>query len=310
MDIKHLQYFIEVTKYNSFSLAADHLYITQPTISKMIKNLEIELGFPLFERTKKNLTLTDAGQVILEQAKLVDKAFRNLELELDNLSGLQKGHIRIGLPPIFDAHLFLKTIGAFHEKYPNITFQFMEEGSKKIEEDVNNNLLDIGIVVLPTKNELFNHFTILEEDLMLLLHPSHRLASSEQVHLAELEKESFILLNKNYVLHDRIIFACNSVGYNPYIVSETTQWPFIEDMIAAKLGISLLPKSICNHLNQQKVKAVKISNPPLKWKLAIIWNKHQYLSIATKAWLQFYKEQHILLQEVKPMNQMLNLEKE
>ena len=71
MDIKHLQYFLEVAKYNSFSLAAEHLYITQPTISKMIKNLEKELGVSLFDdRSKKKLTLTDAGQIIFGTSKV------------------------------------------------------------------------------------------------------------------------------------------------------------------------------------------------------------------------------------------------
>ncbi|MFD6439199.1 LysR family transcriptional regulator, partial [Peribacillus sp. NPDC060186] len=102
MDIKHLQYFIEVTNFNSFTRAADHLFITQPTISKMIKNLETELGVELFDRSRKQLVLTDAGRVVLEQAKLIDKAFHNLETEMDNLLGLKKGHIRIGLPPIID----------------------------------------------------------------------------------------------------------------------------------------------------------------------------------------------------------------
>lgn len=116
LDIKHLQYFIQVTHFNSFTKAAEHLYITQPTISKMIKNLETELGVELFDRSRKQLTLTDAGRVVLEQAKLIDKAFSNLETEMEYLSGLKKGHIRLGLPPIIDASFFPKIIGRFHEE--------------------------------------------------------------------------------------------------------------------------------------------------------------------------------------------------
>lgn len=290
MDIKHLQYFIEVSNYNSFSRAANHLFITQPTISKMIKNLETELGVELFDRSRKKLALTDAGQVILEQAKLIDKAFNNLETELDNLTGLKKGHIRIGLPPIFNAHFFLKIVGSFHEKYPGITFQLVEDGSKKIEEDVGNNLLDVGIIVLPTKDEIFDHFAFMEEDLKLILHPSHPLAEREEVDLAELANESFILFNKDFVLNDRIIHSCNSVGFNPHIISESAHRSFIEEMVAFKLGISLLPESICDNLKTD-VKAVKVVNPSISWNLAIIWGKDQYFSYAAKEWLQFTKEQ-------------------
>lgn len=290
MDIKHLQYFIEVSKFNSFSRAADNLFITQPTISKMIKNLETELGVALIDRSSKQITLTDAGQIILEQATLIDKAFNNLKTELDNLTGLKKGHIRIGLPPIFNAHFFLKILGNFHEKYPGITFQLVEDGSKKIEEDVGNKLLDVGIIVLPTKTDIFDHFSFMEEDLKLILHPSHPLAIRDEVELSELANESFILFNKDFVLNDRIILSCNNVGFNPHIISESSQQSFIEEMVASKLGISLLPESICHNLNEN-VKSVKVTNPSISWNLGIIWGNNQYFSYAAKEWLKFTIEQ-------------------
>ncbi|OES45142.1 cidABC operon transcriptional activator CidR [Domibacillus iocasae] len=290
MDIKHLQYFIEVSNFNSFSKAADHLFITQPTISKMIKNLETELGVELFDRSKRNLILTDAGRILLEQAKLVNKAFHTLETELDNLLELKTGHIRIGLPPIFDAHFFLKVVGLFHEKYPGITFQLKEEGSKSIEEAVEQNELDVGVIVLPTQDNIFNHYAFMEEDLMLILPISHPLAKRAEVDLAELSSESFILFNKDFALNDRIISSCNNAGFHPHVISESSQWSFIEEMVASKLGISLLPESICRHLHDH-VCAVKVVNPSINWHLAIIWGKNQYLSYAAKEWLHFTKEQ-------------------
>ncbi|MCQ6267569.1 LysR family transcriptional regulator [Fictibacillus sp. WQ 8-8] len=290
MDIKQLQYFIEVAKYNSFTRAADALFITQPTISKMIKNLEDELGVVLFDRSRKGLTLTDAGQTIFDQAKLVDKAFNNLEMELDNLLGLKKGHIRIGLPPIFDPRLFPKLIGSFHDRYPHITFELMEDGSKKIEEEVASLQLDIGVVVLPTNTDMFQYFAFMEEDLRLIIHPDHPLAVRDEINLAELREESFILFNKDFVLHDRIISSCNQAGFSPHITSESSQWSFIEEMVVCKLGVSLLPESICRHLTDE-VRAIKVVNPSISWHLALIWNKDQYLSFAAKEWLSYAKEQ-------------------
>jgi DNA-binding transcriptional LysR family regulator len=291
MDIKQLQYFIEVAKYNSFTRAAKELFITQPTISKMIKNLEDELGLVLFDRSsRKKLILTDAGRVIYEQAKLVDKAFNNLESEMDNLLGLQKGHVRIGLPPIFNSRLFPKLVGSFHEKYPAITFELMEDGSKKIEEEVASHLLDIGVVVLPTNNDIFQYFSFMKEDLKLIIHPDHPLAQREVVDLSDLSSESFILFNKDFVLHDRIISSCNQAGFHPHVISESSQWSFIEEMVACKLGVSLLPESICEHLTT-KVKTMNVVNPSIGWELALIWGKDQYLSFAAKEWLRYAKEQ-------------------
>jgi DNA-binding transcriptional LysR family regulator len=288
MDIKHLQYFLEVVEFNSFSRAADHLYITQPTISKMIKNLELELEVTLFDRSRKQLVLTDAGQSIYEQAKLIDQAFKNLGTELEELSGLTKGHIRIGLPPIFDAQNFLKIIGYFHEEHPGITFQLVEHGSKKIEEAVENNELDVGVIVLPTKKNLFEYFSIMEEDLKLVLHTSHPLVNKEKVDLSDLVNESFILFNKDFVLNDRIILTCNAAGFNPTIISESTQQSNIVEMVANKLGVALLPESVCDKLHKD-VCSVKIVNPTISWNLAVIWRKNQYLSYAAKEWLNFTK---------------------
>lgn len=290
MDIKHLQYFIEISKFNSFSKAADSLFITQPTISKMIKNLEIELGVSLFDRSRKQLILTDAGKIILEQAKFIDKAFNNLEMKIDDLTGLKTGKIRIGLPPIFNAHKFLQIVGLFHEKFPGITFQIEESGSKKIEEDIENNLLDVGVIVLPTQNQLFNFFAFMEEDLRLILHPTHPYAKKEVVQISDLAEESFVLFNKDFVLNDRIIQACLKAGFKPHIISESAHLFFIEEMVANKLGVSLLPESICSRLGDN-VRSIRVENPSISWSLAMIWGKNQYISYAAKEWLQFAIEQ-------------------
>lgn len=288
MDIKHLQYFIEVTNFNNFTRAADHLFITQPAISKMIKNLEIELGVELFDRSRKQLILTDAGRVVLEQAKLIDKAFRNLETEVDNLLGLKKGHIRIGLPPIIDASFFPQILSRFHEQYPNITFQLVEDGSKKIEESVQKDQIDIGVIVLPTNTSLFHHFSFLEEDINLIVYPSHPFANRQEIDLAELENESFILFNKDYVLRDLIISSCSEAGFSPHIVTESSRWDFIEEMVYCKLGVALLPESLCRH--DERVRSIKVKQPSISWKLGFIWSKDHYLSYAAKEWLKYTKE--------------------
>ncbi|WP_110926518.1 cidABC operon transcriptional activator CidR [Bacillus massiliglaciei] len=286
MDIKHLQYFIEVTKYNSFTKAAERLYITQPTISKMIKNLETELGVELFDRSRKQLTLTDAGQVVLEQAKLINNAFHNLEIEMDNLLGLKTGHIRIGLPPILKASFFPEMIGKFHKKYPKITFQLVEDGSKKIEEYVEKDQLDLGVMVLPANGTFYSHFPIIKEDIMMILHPSHPYAKNEVMDLADFKEEPFILFNKDFTLHDLVLSSCREAGFTPHIITESSRWDFIEEMVAGGLGVALLPESLCR---TERVSAVRLKNPSISWELGVFWMKDRYLSYAAKEWIQFIK---------------------
>lgn len=286
MDIRHLQYFIEVARFQSFTKAAEHLFISQPTISKMIKNLEEDLGVELFERTKRKVVLTDAGRLILAQAKTIDKAFQNLQTQLDDLLGLQKGHIRIGLPPIMDADQFIKILGGFHDQYPHITFQLVEGGAKKIETNILSEDLDVGITVLPTQEERFDYFFLSNEELEVVLPPSHPLAERKEIQLKELAEENFILFNKDFVLNDKIRSSCQKAGFTPKVISESSQWDFIGKMIASNFGISMLPKSVASLLKEE-VKRVHVTEPSIAWDLAIIWPKEQYISYATREWLTY-----------------------
>lgn len=134
MDIQHLKYFVAVAKEGNFTKAAQKLYVSQPTISKMVKSIEDELGVVLFDRTGKQAKLTDAGEIILVQARNIIQSFDNLSSELDDLIQLKKGNIHIGLPPMVGSRFFPKVIQAFHKKYPNITVQLVEDGAKKWKE--------------------------------------------------------------------------------------------------------------------------------------------------------------------------------
>ncbi|MCD5325697.1 MULTISPECIES: LysR family transcriptional regulator [Pontibacillus] len=286
MDIKHLQYFIAVSRFNSFTRAAEELYLTQPTISKMIKNLEEDLGVILFDRSRKKLTLTDAGKVILKQAKVIDAAYQDLEVEIDQLFELKKGEVRIGLPPIMDSTFFSTMISQFHDKYPHITFQFIEHGSKKIEEQVRNEEIDIGIVVLPTKDHTFEHLTFSKEKLKLIVPHSHPLAKHQEISLNDIRNEEFILFNKDFVLRERIVQSCRQAGFEPTVRSESSQWDFIEEMVACKLGVTLLPESIIKNQHRDLC-SISIQEPSIPWELDIIWNPSHHLSHAAQEWINF-----------------------
>lgn len=288
MDIKHLQYFIEVSRMKSFSKAAEHLYVTQPTISKMIRNLERELGVSLFARTNKSVELTDAGEVIFEQAKVIDKAFKDLEFQLENLTDLKKGNIHIGLPPMIGSLYFPDIIGGFHDRYPDITIRLFEVGSKRIEDEISKGDLDIGVVVLPVNEKVFDSFSFEKEEIKLVVSASHRFADLKEIELSQLKDENFILFNDDFALHSRIISSCASAGFQPNIISESSQWDFIGKMAASKLGIALMPESICRDLTSD-VSILSVSDPSIHWELAVIWLKDAYLSYAGREWLKYAK---------------------
>lgn len=290
MDIRHLQYFMEVVRCHSFTKAAEALHVTQPTISKMVKSLEEELGVVLLDRSGKQVKPTDAGEAIVHQAQLIVNAFDSLSSDLADIVQLKKGKIRIGLPPMAGARFFPKVIGEFRKLYPFIRLELIEDGAKKIERSLENGSLDIGVVVMPTNTELYDSFAFVREQLMLLVHPGHRLAGDAPVPLQALRDEPFILFRDDFALHDRIPAACIEAGFQPNVVFESSQWDFISEMVAADLGIAMLPETICRDLDKRRIAVVPLKPPGIPWHLAMIWRKEAYMSYAMKEWIHFAKE--------------------
>lgn len=287
MDIRHFQYFLEVARQGSFTKAAASLYITQPTISKMIRNMEEEWGVTLFHRQGKGIELTDAGRIMYQQAQHMVEAFDRVSAELGDLMNLKRGHLRIGLPPMIGSSFFPVVIGQFHRKYPQITIQLIEDGAKKVEADVASGETDIGVAVLPVDEEVFHYYSFVEENLRLLVHPSHRLSQRDAVSLAELAEEPFVLFREDFTLHDRIIRECVKTGFEPEVVYESSQWDLISGMVAANLGIALLPETICGEIDASRVAILPLVQPTIPWQLGMIWRKDRYLSFAAREWIDF-----------------------
>lgn len=298
MDVRQLQYFVQAARLGSFSRAAESLYITQPTISKMIRNLETELGADLFYREGKSIRLTDAGELLLVKAQNIVESFASLSSELDSLRNLKQGHIRIGLPPMVGASFFPAVIGEFHRRYPDVTIRLHEDGAKKVEDDVEAGLLDIGAIVLPVNQAKFHCFTFVEEKLELLVPAGHRLEGAGAVALKELAEEEFVLFREDFALHDRIISECVKAGFQPRVVYESSQWDLISRMVAAGMGIALLPETICRDMDRSRIAVIPVTEPVIPWQLGMIWRRDRYLSFAAREWIAF--AMHVLGERYLP----------
>lgn len=290
MDIRHLQYITEIVRHNSFTKAAEALHLTQPTISKIIKNLENELGVEVFVREGRHIKLTAAGETIVSHAGPILQLFDGLEAALHDLTYLNTGSIRLGIPPMAGSSFFPQVIKKFREQYPNIAIKMMENGAKRIEESLSEGILDVGVALWPIDEVLFDSFTLVEDRLKVILPSSHPLADREQIRLADLAEERFILFNSDFALHDRIISECRVVGYDPHIVYESSQWDFIGEMVGADLGIAMLPDTMCRQLNPNKVRAAALVDPVIPWRLDMAWRREGYLSHAAREWIKFTKD--------------------
>ena len=286
MDIRQLTYFNEVAKYKSFTKASNVLHLSQPTLSKMVKSLEDELDIELIDRSARQIELTEAGEIVYEQGKMILESLDNLSANLYDLMNLKKGKIKIGIPPLIGFLFFPRIIKEFKKLYPNIQLHLIEHGANKVEQEVSDGLLDLGVVVLPMDEGEFDIVSFISEQLMLFVHAAHPLAENEKVEMKDLEEESFILFSEGYALHDRIIQECANAGFNPQIAYESSQWDFISEMIAENLGVSIFPESIAKRVDKTLIKAIPIVNPTLPYKLGVIKKKGKYVSYATREFIR------------------------
>jgi len=285
MDVHALRVFTEVVRHQGFTRASRALRLTQPAISKVVKSLEEELGTQLLVRERRRVMLTEAGQIVLAGAQGVLDSLRVMEEEVEELSALRRGRLRIGTPPIVGVAFLPQLLKEFHEAHPGIALELREEGSHQIAELVRNHELDVGAVVLPTDERTFHALPFVHDHLRAVLHPGHSLARKRSLTLLELADTPFVLYRPEFALHGHILEACRRSGFQPTVVSESSHWDFIVAMVAANIGVALLPVTICRRLDRRQVRTVKLSDPVIPWDVALIWRRDRHLSPATRAWL-------------------------
>jgi DNA-binding transcriptional LysR family regulator len=287
MDIRHLEYFVEVARQKSFSKAASITHVSQSAISKMIKDLETELGTSLFNRTSKYVQLTDAGMIFLDQAQQVVVMFQNLTTEFENKIKMEKGKIFIGLPPITSSTIFAELLGEFKKKYPQIEISLSEYGSKKVALAIQDGTLDIGVICIVPDGQSVDSLSFTKDPLSVIVSSQNPISQLPSIELASLSNESFVLYSEDFSLHDEIINQCKNVGFSPNVIFETSQRELMTQIVAANLGIAFLPSEVCKELDSNRIVSVPLIQPQIIHNMSIIWKKGRFMSHAASLWLQF-----------------------
>ena len=165
------------------------------------------------------------------------------------------------MPPIVGVAFFPPLLAEFHTAHPGIVLELREEGSHHIEALVLDRELDVGAVVLPTDEKAFGTMPFVHDELHAVLHPSHPLARRRALALRELEGTPFVLYRPEFALHGHILEACRRAGFKPHVASESSHWDFIVAMVAANIGVALLPQTICRQLDPAQVRSVPMTDP-------------------------------------------------
>ncbi|MFJ8244715.1 LysR family transcriptional regulator [Peribacillus asahii] len=301
MEIQQLKCLIAVAEHQSFTKASSHVHLSQPSLSKIIKNLEEELQVTLFDRTTRQLKLTDAGEIVYDSALKLISTLDDLSGRLDDLMHIPSGEIKIGIPPLIGTLFFPSIAIPFRKLHPKISLKLVELGAKRVESLIDEEKIDLGISVLPTNTEKFIVHPFTKDEFVIYVSQHHRLAHRDFVSLHELQDEQFIIFNEQFALHDRIIQECLNAGFSPQITYQSSQWDLIAELVKEGLGITILPKSIYSKINHHTIKMVPLVNPTLMWELGVITKKDCYIPFAAKKLLNFLVN--------NPVNQLKQLNK-
>lgn len=285
MELRSLRYFIEVVKQKSFTGAAEKMFVTQPTISKMVKSLEDEIGSPLLLRESRHLVLTDAGRIVYQRGLDVLAAHSQLEAELNDLSKLGRGTLTIGIPPM-GGSLFTPAIAAFKKQHPKIELKLFERGSKAIEAALIDGEMELGGVLQPVDLAIFDVMPVSRQLLWLVAQKGSRWDAMSEVPLADLARESFVFYGESLALSEIVMGACSEAGFSPSIVSRSGQWDFMAALVQAGVGIALLPAPYCRRLDIDAFTCRPVVDPDIHWDMAVGWRRNGYLSNAARAWLE------------------------
>lgn len=289
MDIRSLRYFIETARLSSFTQAAEALHVTQSTISKMVRQLEHELGAPLLVRDGRTLTLTDTGAVVYARGEEMLATLRQLQLEVRDTQARQRGTLAIGIPPMINL-LFTPVLKAFRERHPGIALALSEDTGQAIERQVAAGELEIGMTVLPADPALaLQAEPIASYPLYALAAAGTFQRSRRTLRLKELATLPLVLLKDDFALTRTLRNAFAGAGIDPAIAAQSGQWDWLVEMASVGIGVALVPEPFVHRLSDERLHAVRIVEPALEWQVAHVWNG-RYLSHAARAWLEVCRD--------------------
>ncbi len=289
MDIRALRYFVEVVRQQSFTRAAEKLFVTQPTISKMLRQLEDELACTLLIREGRKLHLTDSGQAVYQRGLSIIEEFRQLETEISDINELKTGELRLGIPPMVGMQI-AGSISAFRQRYPGIELKISEFGGLAGQQAVLSGSLDLALTALPLAEDIqLNTLPLMSHPLCVLVPRQETWLQRSSIALAELAEHPILIYNEEFSLNRQLMRAFQRSGFTPQIAVRSGQWDFLAAMVQAGMGVAILPEPICQRLDKQSLLWLPLESE-LEWKLALIWREGSYLSRSAQAWITCCRE--------------------
>ncbi len=296
MTLNQLRYFCTASRCHSITKAAEELYVTQPTVSVAIRDLEIEFGISLFYRKGNQLILTQEGEAFYEKATYILQYCNELQADYSSMSRV-KPPLRIGIPPMLSTVFFPELLTAFHQDYPEIAVMLEEYGSVRACDLVQNDTLDLALVNMEQYNiDKFHNVVLANDQVVFCVNKDHRLADKEIVTTKEMSKELLIFFNADSVQNQLLKTRFEMDGYIPNIVMRSSQIYTTLQFIKTGKYSCFLYSSMLDKFTDSEITGIPL-NPPIHIKIGMIWKKGKYISGDMQTFLNFtrmYYREHPL----------------
>jgi LysR family transcriptional regulator, hydrogen peroxide-inducible genes activator len=283
MEIHQLRYFVAVAEEGGFSHAAEREHVSQPSLSQQIQKLEAELNQQLFDRLPRSVVLTEAGRSLLPYARQILSAIADAGRSVSALEHEVAGRLSVGATPSIALCVLPRLIGSFQRVHPKVTFELFEDMTDKLAQRLQDGTLDVVLASSGATAPTLSHYSLGKEPLLMLVPEKHRLARRKTIQWSELASEKFLLLHEVHSLSIQVrqLLAANNL--NPELVLQGAQLVTIARMVAAGLGVTVIPQMLAETEFIKGCVAVPFAKPAPARELTLLRNPLRFESKAAAA---------------------------
>jgi DNA-binding transcriptional LysR family regulator len=278
MELRHFRYFVAVADEKNFTRAARRLGITQPSLSSQIRQFETEAGTPLLRRETRGVELTDAGKLMFEEARIILAQVERAKAGVARRARGETGKINIGAAGATYFHpLIPAIIREFRKTHPDVVLTPEESNTSLLLARLRAGAIDLAFVRPPfSSTDGLRFEPLVKEPILMVLPAAHPLARSKSAPLSALAKEQIILFTRtiNPPVYDAILAAFGRAGFSPHLAQDAPQVPSAIPMVAAGLGVTLVPQSL-SRLHPDGVVFVPVEGPALAAEISLAYRRTQ-----------------------------------
>jgi len=256
MNIQQLEYIVAVDACRNFVQAAEKCFVTQPTLSTMIQKLEEELEIRIFDRKKHPVAVTEAGEMIIRQAKIILNDIKQLKSVVNEYKGEIKGEIRLGIIPTVAPYLLPLFLNEISTNYPQLSLKIEEQTTEKIIENIRTGSLDLGILATPLKENSIAEYPVYYERFLVYTNPGHRKdLRDKNITPMDLKDKEILLLEEGHCFRNQLIKICElKEKTSSNIRFEAGSIETLMHLVDEGYGLTLLPELALKYMNEDKRK--------------------------------------------------------